>query len=557
MPPSQNTYDAIIVGSGISGGWAAKELCEKGLKVLLLERGRNVEHIKDYPTATLDPWQFKHRQNLTEEDKKKFFIQSRHYSLREDNKHFYINDGENPYAETKRFDWIRGDIVGGRSLLWARACYRWSDLYFESNAKDGHGIDWPIRYKDLAPWYDQVESFIGVSGNRDGIPTLPDGKFQPPFEMNPVEKFFKEKIESKYDDRKVIMGRTANLTQPVKGRGQCMARDLCHRGCPFGAYFSTNASTMPAAYATNNLTVRPHSLVNKVLYDEQKQKATGVEIIDTETKKTEEFYARIIFLNAATVGTTFILLNSTSSRFPNGLGNGSDQVGRNLMDHFKGLSASANVDGFEEWVTYGRRPVPLYIPRFVNIKKQTTSFLRGYHFGASASRGRRQSNAAIGEELKLALTEPGRWRMSMYGFGECLPYADNRIILDQNKKDNWGRPIITVDCEFKENEKAMFEDMKKTAKEIMEAAGFKNITVSATMSFPGNANHEMGTARMGNDPKTSVLNKWNQMHEVRNVFITDGSCMTSSACLNPSLTYMALTARACNYAVSELKKMNI
>ena len=557
MPPA-NTYDAIIVGSGISGGWAAKELCEKGLKVLLLERGRNVSHPDDYSTANKNTWEFTHRLTLSPEDKKKFFIQSRHYSIREDNKHFYINDGENPYTETKRFDWIRGDIVGGRSLLWARACYRWSDLDFEANAKDGHGIDWPIRYKDIAPWYDHVESFIGVSGNKDGIPTLPDGKFQPPFEMNVVEKHFKQQIETKYDDRKVIIGRAANLTQPVKGRGQCMARDLCHRGCPFGAYFSTNASTMPAAYATGNLTVRPHSLVNKVLYDEQKQKATGVEIIDTETKKTEEFYARIIFLNAATVGTTFILLNSTSSRFPNGLGNGSDQVGRNLMDHFKGLNVSGTVDGFEEWVTFGRRPTPLYIPRFVNLKEQTTSYLRGYHLGAGAGRPRgRQGDATIGEDLKQAMIEPGPWRMGIYGFGECLPYADNRVTLDTSKKDNWGRPVVAVDCEFKENEKAMFEDMKKTAAEMMEAVGFKNISVTATLSFPGNANHEMGTARMGNDPKTSVLNKWNQMHEVPNVFITDGSCMTSSAVQNPSLTYMALTARACDYAVNELKKFNI
>ena len=375
--------------------------------------------------------------------------------------------------------------------------------------------------------------------------------------MNVVEKFFKETIESKYNDRKVIMGRAANLTQPVKGRGQCQARDLCHRGCPFGAYFSTNASTMPAAYATGNLTVRPHSLVNKVLYDEQKKKATGVEIIDTETKKTEEFHARIIFLNASTVATTAILLNSTSSRFPNGLGNGSDQVGRNLMDHFKGLSVSAEVEGFEEWVTHGRRPTPLYIPRFVNIKEQTAAFLRGYHFGASAFRPRQAGDAAIGEELKKAMTEPGPWRMNMYGFGECLPYADNRITLDPNKKDNWGRPMITVDCEFKENEKAMFEEMKKTSKELMEAAGFKKVTVNATLSFPGNANHEMGTARMGNDPKTSVLNKWNQMHEVPNIFITDGSCMTSSAVQNPSLTYMALTARACDFAVGEMKKRNV
>ena len=573
----QNTYDAIIVGSGISGGWAAKELCEKGLKVLLLERGHNVAHPADYPTATKDPWDFTHRNTLTEEDKKKNFIQSRHFSYREDNKHFYINDQENPYEETKRFDWIRGDIVGGRSLLWGRACYRWSDVHFESNIKDGHGVDWPIRYKDLSPWYDHVESFIGVSGNIDGIATLPDGKYLPPFEMNCVEKDFKQKIETKYKDRHVIIGRTANLTKPVKGRGQCMARDLCHRGCPYGAYFSTNASTMPAAYATGNLTVRPHSLVNKVLYDEQKQsagsrgKATGVEIIDTETRKTEEFYARIIFLNASTVATAFILLNSTSSRFPNGLGNGSDQVGRNLMDHHKGLSITGHADGFEDSYYYGRRPIGIYIPQFVNIKDKTpglpagqAGFLRGYHFAGSAYRGRSErtpseqpGDATIGVELKEALTEPGLWQMGIGAYGECLPYADNRVTLDPNKKDVWGRLVITIDCEFKENEKAMHEDIKRTGKEIMEAAGFKNISVNGAISFPGNANHEMGTARMGHDPKTSVLNKWNQLHECPNVFITDGSCMTSSACLNPSLTYMAITARACDHAIKEMNKLNL
>ena len=555
--PDKNTYDAIIVGSGISGGWAAKELCEKGLKVLVLERGRNIEHVKDYPTATTPTWEFKHRQTLTTEDKEKFFIQSRHYSLREDNKHFYINDQENKYDETKRFDWIRGDIVGGRSLLWGRACYRWSDLDFESNLKDGHGVDWPIRYKDIAPWYDYVESFIGVSGNRDGIPTLPDGKFQPPFEMNVVEKYFKQQVESKFNDRHVIIGRTANLTQPVKGRGQCLARNLCHRGCPWGAYFSTNASTMPAAYATGNLTVRPHSLVNRVIYDEQKQKATGIEIIDTETKQTEEFFARIIFLNASTVATAFILLNSTSNRFPKGLGNGSDQVGRNLMDHHKGLSVTAEVEGFENKYYFGSRPLPLFIPRFRNIKEKAAGFIRGYHVGGSASRVSPKTDGMMGAELKDALCEPGPWQMNMNAYGECLPYADNRITLDANKKDNWGRPVINFDCEFKDNEKAMHEDMKVTTKEMLEAAGFKNIKVNGAISFPGNANHEMGTVRMGHDPKTSVLNKWNQLHEVPNVFVTDGSCMVSSACQNPSLNYMALTARACDYAVSELKKQNL
>ena len=552
----QNTYDAIVVGSGISGGWAAKELCEKGLKVLLLDRGRNVNH-GEYPTATKAPWQFPHRLNLSQEERKQNFVQSRHYSFREDNKHFYINDQENPYEEIKRFDWIRGDVVGGRSLLWARACYRWSDLDFEANLKDGHGVDWPIRYKDLAPWYDYVESFIGVSGNRDGVPVVPDGQFQPPFEMNCVEKHFKTQVEKKFSDRKVIIGRTANLTKPVKGRGQCQARDLCHRGCPFGAYFSTNASTIPAAYATGNLTVRPHSLVNKVIYDQQKQTATGVEIIDTTSRKTEEFYAKVIFLNASTVATAFILLNSTSSRFPNGLGNGSEQVGRNLMDHHKGLTFLADVDGFEESYYYGRRPTNIYIPRFRNVSQQQPGFLRGYHFAGAASRRPVQGPASIGAELKQALTEAGPWQMGLYAFGECLPYAENRITLNTDEKDPWGRPILSVDCEFKENERTMHSDIATTGKEILEAVGFRNLAVRGGISFPGNANHEMGIARMGHDPKTSVVNKYNQMHEVKNVFITDGSCMSSGSCVNPSITYMAITARACDYALKEMKKLNL
>jgi choline dehydrogenase-like flavoprotein len=552
----ENTYDVIIVGSGISGGWAAKELCEKGLKVLLLERGTNVVH-PNYPTATKDPWQFEHRLHLSKEDKKKHFVQSRHWSFREDNKHFYINDQENPYDETKRFDWIRGDIVGGRSLLWSRACYRWSDFDFEANLRDGIAIDWPIRYKDIAPWYDYAESFIGVSGNRDGVPQLPDGIFQPAFEMNAVEKFFKQKIESRYSDRKVIMGRTANLTKPVQGRGQCQARDLCHRGCPYGAYFSTNASTMPAAYGTGNLTVRPHSLVNKILYDEKKQKASGVEIIDLETSQTRTFYSRIVFINASTVATSFILLNSVSSRFPNGFGNGSDQVGRNLMDHHKGLSANGSIRGFEDSYYFGRRPTPIYIPRFKNILAKEPGFLRGYHYGASASRGRKDGDNEIGAALKDTLTEPGSWQINVYAFGECLPYTDNRITLNQDKLDKWGRPIIGINCEFKENEKAMHEDMGNTAKEMLEAVGLDHISISNKISFPGNSNHEMGTARMGRDPRTSVLNSFCQMHEVKNVFITDGSCMSSSSCVNPSLTYMALTARACDYAVKEMKRLNI
>ena len=553
---AQNTCDAIIVGSGISGGWAAKELCEKGLKVLLLERGGNVAH-PNYPTANKDPWEFTHHLHLTNDDKQKCFVQSRHYSYREDNKHFYINDQENPYVETKRFDWIRGNVVGGRSLLWARACYRWSDLDFEANLKDGHGVDWPIRYKDIAPWYNYVESFIGISGQAENIPHLPDSIFQPPFEMNTVEKHFKQKIEAGFPNRKVIMGRTANLTKPIQGRGLCLARNLCHRGCPYGAYFSTNASTMPAAYATGNLTVRPYSLVNRVLYDDHKQKASGVEIVDIQTNEVQEYYARIIFLNASTVATTSILLNSVSTRFPTGLGNGSDQLGRNLMDHHKGLSATANVQGFEDQYYYGRRPTSLYIPRFRNVDKKDAGFLRGYNFGVNAYRGRQEEDNGIGVKLKEALSEPGGWQVGLYAFGECLPYQNNRITLDPEKRDKWGRPLTVINCEFKENELAMNKEMGTMAAEMLQTAGFSDINVRNKISFPGNANHEMGTARMGHDPRTSVLNSFNQMHEVPNVFITDGSCMTSGSCVNPSLTFMALTARACNYAVKELKRLNI
>ena len=555
----EHTYDAIIVGSGISGGWAAKELCEKGLKVLMLERGKPLEH-PNYPTATKDPWDFPNGMRLTQEDRERGYVQQRHYSYRGDNKEFYINDLENPYTEKKRFDWIRGDIVGGRSVLWARMSYRWSDLDFSANARDGHGVDWPIRYKDIAPWYDYVETFIGVSGKAEGIPHLPDGKFLPPMEMNCVEKDFKVALEKKFPDRRVTIGRTANLTQPVKGRGQCQARNLCHRGCPYGAYFSTNASTLPAAFATGNLTLRPHSLVNKVLYDEQKSRATGVEIIDTETNEVTEFYSRVIFLNAATVGTTFILLNSRSGRFPNGLGNGSDQVGRNLMDHHKQAGASASIEGFEDMYYTGRRPTGLYIPRFRNVSEKRNDYLRGFGMQGGASRQGWNSlvkSTALGSVLKEQAETPGTWSIGLGGFGECLPYLDNRVTLNTDQKDKWGRPTVTVDAEFKENEKAMQQDMAASAGEMLEAVGYKNVRTYVNTSFPGNANHEMGTARMGKDPKTSVLNAYNQMHEVKNIFITDGSCMVSSSCVNPSLTYMALTARACDYAVREMKKQNL
>ncbi len=553
-----NYYDAIVVGSGISGGWAAKELCEKGLNVLMLERGKNVEH-PNYPTTSLDPWQLENRGRLTQADRERCPIQTRHFSYAGDNKDYYINDLENPYTETKRFDWIRGDIVGGRSVLWGRHCYRWSDLDFEANLRDGIAVDWPIRYKDIAPWYDYVEQFIGVSGQAEGIPQLPDGKFQPPMELNCVEKDFKTRVEEKFG-RKITIGRVANLTEPVKGRGVCQFRNQCHRGCSYGAYFSTNASTLPAAFATGNLTLRPNSLVNRVLYDEQKQKAIGVEVIDAVTREVTEYYARIIFLNAATLGTAFILLNSVSNRFPNGLGNGSDQVGRNIMDHHKGAGAEAEVEGFEDQYYFGRRPNGVYFPRFRNISDKRTDYLRGFGYQGGASRvgwGRGTMDNAIGADLKEKLQTPAGWRIGFGGFGECLPYEENRVTLNTAVKDKWGRNTLTTDVEFKTNERAMQKDMAAAMAEMLEAAGYKKVRSYANISFPGNTNHEMGSARMGRNPKTSVLNAYNQMHEVKNVFITDGSFMTSSSCVNPSLTYMAMTARACAYAVEEMKKQNL
>jgi choline dehydrogenase-like flavoprotein len=556
---STNSYDAIVVGSGISGGWAAKELCEKGLKVLMLERGKPLTH-PNYPTATKDIWEIPNGGRLTRADIDKCHIQARHYSYRADNKHFYINDLENPYTETKRFDWIRGDVVGGRSLLWARQSYRWSDLDFEANLRDGIAIDWPVRYKDVAPWYDYVEKFIGVSGDADGIAHLPDGKFLPGMEMNCVEKTFKKIAEEKFPGRKVIIGRTANATAPVKGRGVCQYRNLCHRGCPYGAYFSTNASTLPAAFETGNLTLQTNALVNKVLYDEQSERATGVEVIDTETNSVTEYYSKIIFLNASTVATAAILLNSISSRFPNGLGNDSDQVGRNLMDHHKGAGAEATVPGFEEFYYSGRRPNGLYIPRFTNIGDKKKDYLRGFGYQGGADRAGWRDDVTekpVGKDLKELVQKPGAWSISFGGFGECLPYQENRVMVDTGKKDKWGRPTVVVDCEFKSNEKKMHKDIAGSIAEMLDAAGYKNVVTTSNMSFPGNSNHEMGTVRMGRDPKTSVLNGFNQMHAVKNVFVTDGSFMVSSSCVNPSLTYMAMTARACEYALREMKKQNL
>jgi len=556
----ENTYDAIVVGSGISGGWAAKELCEKGLKTLVLERGRDVKHVEDYKTAMKAPWEFAHRLQFTNEMKENFPIQSRCYAFDEATQQFWVNDKENPYNEIKPFNWLRGYQVGGRSLMWGRQVYRWSDIDFSANAKDGHGVDWPIRYKDLAPWYSYVESFIGVSGQAEGLPQLPDGEFLPAMEMNCLEKHVAARIKEKYKDRIITMGRAAHATKPHNGR-QCQYRNLCARGCPFTGYFSSNGVTLPAAAATGNLTLRPDSIVTEVIYDEAKGKATGVRVLDAHTMQTVDYYAKVIFLNGSTLGTSFILLNSISNRFQNGFGNDSEQVGHNLMDHHFGVGAWGMYEGFgDQYYNSGRRPNGIYIPRFRNISADTKQkdYVRGFGYQGGAGRGRGIPGVdGVGKDFKESQLALGPWDMSIGSWGEHLPYYENKVTLNKNKKDKYGLPTLDIDCEFKENELAMRKDMLASAKEILEAVGLKNVSGFDEMPPPGHCIHEMGTARMGKDPKTSVLNSWNQVHAAKNVFITDGSCMTSSACQNPSLTYMALTARACDHAVSELKKGNI
>lgn len=560
----QNTYDAIVVGSGISGGWAAKELTEKGLKTLVLERGRDVRHITDYPTMTKDPWQLPFAGRVPEEELKLYPVQSRTQWINQGNKHWWVKDLENPYTEIKPFDWIRGYHVGGRSLMWGKQTYRLSDLDFEANAKDGFGVDWPIRYKDLAPWYDYVESYIGVSGRAEGLAHLPDGKFLPPMELNCAEELFRDKVAEKFDGRKVTIGRVAHLTAPLAhdpSRGVCQSRNMCDRGCPYGAYFSSNASTLPAAAKTGNMTLRSNSVVHSILYDEAKGKAVGVKVLDGETREEIDFYANVIFLNASTLGSTFILMNSVSKRFPNGMGNGSDQLGRNLMDHQYRVGANGDVPGFEDKYYIGRRPNGIYIPRFRNVgNDKRNDYVRGFGYQGGGSREgweRGVAELSFGSELKDALTVPGDWKFGMSGFGECLPYAKNRVTINGDKKDAYGLPTLNIDAEWKDNEKIMRKDMMMAAAEMLEAAGFTNVKTYDNPDNIGLGIHEMGTARMGHDRKTSVLNKWNQVHEAPNVFVTDGAAMTSSACQNPSLTYMALTARAANYAVSELKTRNL
>jgi len=559
----QNTYDAIVVGSGISGGWAAKELTEKGLKVIMLERGRMIEHVKDYTTAFDDPWTQPHRGRVPRDIMENYPVQSRTgYTINESSLHLWVNDKENPYTEVKRFDWIRGYHVGGRSLMWGRHCYRWSDLDFEANARDGIAVDWPIRYKDIEPWYDYVERFAGIQGMKEGLPQVPDGQFLPPIPLNCVEQHLRERVAENFGGRVVTIGRTANLTQPHNGRGACQYRNRCMYGCPYGAYFSTQAATLPAAEATGNLTLRPHSIVNSIIYDEEQDKAVGVRVIDAETNEWHEFYARIIFLNASCLGSTFIMLNSKSNRFPNGFANTSGELGHNLMDHHFRTGARGETDDFADVYDYGRRPTGFYVPRFRNVDKNSKrqDYIRGFGYQGGARRAGWQQGMGqegFGADFKEDITKPGPWGIGMTAFGECLPYHENYVTLDEEKRDKWGQPTLKIDCEFKDNENAMRPDMANSAAEMLEAAGFKNVETYDSGSWPGLGIHEMGTARMGRDPKTSVLNEWNQCWDAPNVFITDGACMTSSACQNPSITYMALTARAADYAVQEMKRGNI
>jgi choline dehydrogenase-like flavoprotein len=560
---ADNVYDAIVVGSGISGGWAAKELTEKGLKVIMLERGENIEHVKDYVNATKGPWEFPHRGGRTQKMIEDYPVLKRDYPLNEINLNYWVKDKECPYVEEKRFDWYRGYHVGGRSLMWGRQSYRLSDLDFTANAKDGIAIDWPIRYKDIEPWYTYVEKFAGISGNKDGLPQLPDGHFLPPMELNCVEKDVAARIKDHFKGSILMtIGRTANITVPHNGRTQCQYRNKCWLGCPFGAYFSTQSSTLPAAVKTGNLTLRPFSIVTKVLYDKNTKKATGVEVLDAETNKTYEYKAKVVFLCASSLNSAWVLFNSATDVWDGGLGSSSGELGHNVMDHHFRCGAGGIAEGYDDKYYFGRRPNGIYIPRFQNVPedKKKRDFIRGFGYQGSASREGWHRNVAelnIGPDFKNAISEPGPWTMGITAFGEILPYHDNRISLDKDKKDKWGLPVLSFNCEIRENEKKMRKAMIDDAREMLEAAGLKSVKGFDNSYFMAMGIHEMGTARMGKDPKTSVLNANNQMWDAKNVFITDGSFMVSAACQNPSLTYMAMTARAADFAVKELKKGNL
>lgn len=556
----QNTYDAIVVGSGISGGWAAKELTEKGLKVLMLERGHNYEHIKDYKTANKDPWDFEHRGKTTLQQKEDYPAIHRGWAASEAVMDGWTNEKDCPYTEVKPFTWWRSYRLGGRSTLWGRQSYRWSDLDFEANAKDGYGVDWPIRYKDIAPWYDHVEKFAGISGSIEGLSHLPDGKFLPPMDLNVVEKDVAARIKKQFNNRHLIIGRVANLTAAIPGRTQCQFRNRCWEGCPFGGYFSTQSSTLPAALATGNLTVRPYSIVKKIIYDKDTKKALGVEVLDAETNKTVEFFSKIVFLNASALNSAWVLMNSATEIWPEGLGSSSGELGHNIMDHHYNLGASGTVEGYKDITTYGRRANGFYITRFANINGDKRDYLRGFGYQGAASRQdwrREIAELNIGADFKEALSEPGGWTIGATAFGEILPYHENKITLDKTVKDKWGLPVLSMDAELKENEFKMRKDMVSDLVAMFEASGVKNIQTRDEGHAMGHGVHEMGTARMGKDAKTSVLNEYNQVWDAKNVFVTDGAAMTSAACQNPSLTYMALTARAADFAVKELKKGNL
>ncbi len=562
---AQHTFDAIVIGSGISGGWAAKELCEKGLKTLVLERGRNVTHLRDYPTATKNPWDFPHRGHLPNSIKTENPIAEKCYAFSEATTHFFVKDKEHPYVQEKPFDWIRGYQVGGKSLLWARQTQRWSRFDFDGPARDGFATPWPVSYNDIAPWYSHVELFAGIAGNRDGLETLPDGEFLPPWEMNVVEKHIQKRIMDTYKDRYVVIGRCAHLTKPQpvhlqQGRGQCQARSLCERGCPFGGYFSSNSSTLPWAAKTGNLTLRPDSVVHSIIYDEKKGRATGVRVIDAHTKEATEYYARIIFVNAATLNSNLILLNSKSSRFPNGIGNDNDLLGRYIAFHNYRGSLTATVDGYLDTYYYGRRPAAVMMPNFRNVYKQETDFLRGYMTFYSATRsgwGHAVDGDQIGANYKENISEPGNWNVYMMMQGETIPKAKNRVSLSKDQTDEWQIPLLSVSVDYDDNDVKSMNDFLQQGAEMLDKAGCKNIVPNDSKQAPGLDIHEVGGVRMGTDPKNSLLNKWNQMHACPNVFVTDGACMTSTGTQNPSLTFMALTARAANYAADELRKNNL
>ena len=557
----QTTFDVIVIGSGISGGWAAKEFTEKGLNTLVLERGRDVKHQKDYPTTNKMPWEFEHRGQLTRQLIEENPVVSKCYAFREDALHFFVKDKEHPYVQDKPFDWIRGYQVGGKSLLWARQTQRWSEYDFEGPARDGFAVDWPIRYKDIAPWYSYVEKFAGISGNKDGLDILPDGEFLPPMEMNCVEDYFSKKMAASYNgNRPVIIGRAAHITSPQQihldqGRAQCQNRNLCQRGCPFGGYFSSNSSTIPWAMKTGKLTLKPNSVVHSVIYDDAKQKATGVRVIDAVSKQATEYFAKVIFVNAAALNTNLILLNSTSSRFPNGLGNDNGLLGKYVAFHNYRARVSAVYEGhLDKTSSGGRRPNSGYIPRFRNVKKQETDFLRGYAAGFGGSRYN-QGAEGWGEDLKKNLLNPtlGPWYVGSHMMGETIPKESGQVSLDASNKDEWGIPLLHVNVDYDDNDEKMVKDYLEQLTEMFTVAGFKNIETADSKQAPGLDIHEMGGVRMGHDPKTSLLNKWNQLHHCKNVFVTDGACMTSTATQNPSLTYMALTARAADYAFNALK----